>query len=76
MTFHIEGKKILINEDMVKQYTDITHDSLNAMQLILTVMLRNILDIDNPEEIVQKYSDEEIKEVIETRLKKEISMLS
>ena len=75
MIFHIEGKKIPIDVKLVEAYISITHESSDAMQLILTVMLRNILNVDRPENITNRFSEVEIKNILETQLKKELLCL-
>lgn len=72
MIFHIEGKKIPIDVKLVDTYLSITHESSDTMQLILTVMLRNILNIDNPKEIIARYSEIDIKNILESQLRKEV----
>ena len=76
MIFYFEGKKIPIDDKLVEKHMKITNESISSMQLILKVILRNIANIDNPEEIVLRYSEVEIKNMIEAQIKKEICSLS
>jgi len=72
MIFYIGGRKIPIDEQLVEKYIASTHVSKDTMQLILTVILRNIIDLDNTQEIFEKYTEREIKNILEAQLKKEL----
>ena len=73
MIINIKGKNILIKDELVKEYEKLFKVSMKNEQTYIICSCGIILNDDDIEENINKYSDKQLSDAINTYMKMDLS---